>query len=171
LRRTLSSRSISPTITCLWYITVIFPVLGTGLIITIQSWVAAYREHSLANLGVAAYNTFAQVHNTMSAIQSLGPALQSVGKMFASVASSRGSAKGKGALFGLMLAIRGRDPRPLRGHYLDGGADPPLRRHRAVARRPIWITQATRLTYQVRRLTIPAFALRDHNGGQSLNPS
>jgi hypothetical protein len=35
----------------LWYITVIFPVLGTGLIITIESWIAAYREHSPGKLG------------------------------------------------------------------------------------------------------------------------
>lgn len=89
----------------LWYVTIIFPVLGTGLIITIESWIAAYRDHSLMNLGVAAYNTFAQIHNTMGAIDSLGPALQSVGKMFASVASGRGDAKGKVAILGLMLAI------------------------------------------------------------------
>ncbi|MGD0641392.1 MAG: hypothetical protein ABSC22_11650, partial [Roseiarcus sp.] len=41
----------------LWYLTIIFPALGTGLIITIESWIAAYREHSLMNIGVAAYNT------------------------------------------------------------------------------------------------------------------
>src|SRR5580704_2148710 len=79
----------------LWYITIIFPALGTGLIITIESWMAAYREHSLANLGVAGYNTFAQAYNTMNAIKSVGPAFQSVGKMFSSVATSRGDARGK----------------------------------------------------------------------------
>jgi hypothetical protein len=89
----------------LWYVTIIFPALGTGFIITIESWIAAYREHSLMNIGLAAYNTFAQIHNTMGAINSLGPAFQSVGKMFASVATSRGDAKGKVALLGLMIAI------------------------------------------------------------------
>jgi hypothetical protein len=89
----------------LWYVTIIFPALGTGFIITIESWIAAYRKHSLANLGVAAYNTFAQIHNTMSAIDSLGPAFQSVGRMFASVASSRGDARGKAAILGVMIAV------------------------------------------------------------------
>jgi hypothetical protein len=89
----------------LWYVTIIFPALGTGFIITIESWIAAYREHSLMNIGLAAYNTFAQVHNTMSAINGLGPAFRSVGKMFASVATGRGDVRGKAALLGLMIAI------------------------------------------------------------------
>jgi hypothetical protein len=89
----------------LWYVTIIFPALGTGFIITIESWIAAYRDHSLMNMGVAAYNTFAQIHNTMGAINGLGSAFQSVGKIFASVATSRGDAKGKAAIVGVMLAI------------------------------------------------------------------
>lgn len=89
----------------LWYVTIIFPALGTGLIITIESWIAAYREHSLMNMGFAAYNTFAQIHNTMGAINGIGPAFQAVGKMFASVASGRGDAKGKAAILGAMIAI------------------------------------------------------------------
>src|SRR5690348_5531771 len=31
----------------LWYLTIIFPALGTGLAITIESWIATYREPSL----------------------------------------------------------------------------------------------------------------------------
>jgi hypothetical protein len=89
----------------LWYLTIIFPILGTGLIITIESWIAAYRNHSLMNLGLAAYNTFAQVHNTMGAINGVGPALSSVGKLFASVAGGRGDAKGKAAIIGVMIAV------------------------------------------------------------------
>ena len=89
----------------LWYVTIILPVLGTGLIITIESWIAAYRERSLANIGVAAYNTLVQVHNTMGAINSFGPALNAVGKAFSSVATSRGDAKGKAALLGIMIAV------------------------------------------------------------------
>ena len=89
----------------LWYFTIIFPALGTGLIITIESWIAAYRQHSLMNIGLAAYNTLAQVHNTMGAINGLGPAFQAVGKLFASVAKGRGDAKGKAAILGLMIAI------------------------------------------------------------------
>jgi len=89
----------------LWYLTIIFPALGTGLAITIESWIAAYRERSLGNLGRAAYNTLAQAHNMMSAVDSLGPALQSVGKMFSSVLAGRGDAKGKAAVIGLLIAV------------------------------------------------------------------
>lgn len=55
--------------------------------------------------GVAGYNTFAQAYNTMNAIKSLGPAFQAVGKMFSSVATSRGDARGKAAILGLMIAV------------------------------------------------------------------
>ena len=89
----------------LWYLTIILPALGTGLLITIESWIAVYRQHSLANIGVAAYNTLVQAHNTMGAINSFGPALSAVGKAFGSVAKSRGDAKGKAALLGLMIAV------------------------------------------------------------------
>ncbi len=89
----------------LWYVTIIFPALGTGLIITIESWIVAYRERSLKNLGVAAYNTFAQAHNTMSAINDFMPALRSVGEMFGKAMSGRGSSKGKANLLALMIVI------------------------------------------------------------------
>jgi hypothetical protein len=89
----------------LWYLTIIFPALGTGLVITIESWITAYRERSLLNLGRAAYNTMAQIHNTMGAIDSVGPALRSVGQMFTSALSGRGNAKDKAALLGLMIAV------------------------------------------------------------------
>ncbi len=91
--------------TNLWYLTIIFPALGSGLIITIESWITAYRERRLLDLGRAAYNTMAQVHNTMSAVDSLGPALDSVGKLFASALGGRGDAKGKAAMLGLLIMI------------------------------------------------------------------
>ncbi len=60
------------------YLMIIVPAIGTGLIITIQSWIAAFREKSLMNIGVAGWNTFATVYNTYNAVQSFGPALDSV---------------------------------------------------------------------------------------------
>lgn len=68
----------------LWYLTVIFPILGTGFILMIESWRAAYRERSLSSMGVAGWNTFAQVHNTMSAFNGIGDAAGEVGKAFSS---------------------------------------------------------------------------------------
>ena len=85
----------------LWYVSIIIPALGTGLAITIESWIAAYRDRSLANLGVAAYNSFAQVHNTMGAVRGLGPALQSVGGLF----TGKGDARGKAIILVVVIVV------------------------------------------------------------------
>jgi hypothetical protein len=66
----------------LWYLAVIIPVLGTGLIITVHSWIVAYRERSLLNMGTAAYNTFAQAHNMYSAVDGIGKSFGKVGDLF-----------------------------------------------------------------------------------------
>ena len=89
----------------LWYIAIIFPALGSGLLITIESWIIAYRDRRVMNIGVAAYNTLAQIHNTAGAINSLGSAFRSVGTVFASVATSRGDLKGRAAILGVLIAI------------------------------------------------------------------
>lgn len=65
------------------YIMLIVPLIGSGIFITIQSWIAFARDKSLSNLGVAGWNTFAQAYNTYNAIQSFGRR---------STACSRGSA-------------------------------------------------------------------------------
>jgi hypothetical protein len=89
----------------LWYLTVIIPMLGTGLSISIESWIRAYREQNLAALGVAAYNTFAQVHNLMGSIDTLQSAAKAVLDLFISVAKGKGDAKGKAMTLGLMAAV------------------------------------------------------------------
>lgn len=71
----------------LWYVLVIIPALGTGLILTIQSWIIAYRDRTLLNMGGAAYNTFAQLHNMYSAFEGLGSAFSSVGDLFSDLDS------------------------------------------------------------------------------------
>ena len=87
----------------LWYVSIIFPALGTGFIITIESWIRAYRERSLSNLGGAAYNTFAQIHNTMGAINNLHSAFKSVGKVLGSALSGRGNARAKAVLIAVII--------------------------------------------------------------------
>lgn len=71
----------------LMYLMIIVPVIGTGIIITIQSWISVARDRSLMNIGTAGWNTFATAYNTYNAIQSFGPALDTV-------------ANGLGGLFG-----------------------------------------------------------------------
>ena len=41
----------------LMYIMIIIPLLGSAIVITIQSWINVAREKSLMNPGVAAWNT------------------------------------------------------------------------------------------------------------------
>jgi hypothetical protein len=56
------------------YLLIILPILGSGLVITIHSWIIAYRERSILGMGVASYNTFAQAYNTYEAIDGIGNA-------------------------------------------------------------------------------------------------
>lgn len=60
------------------YLLIIIPAIGSGILITIQSWINFARDKSLMNLGMAGWNTFAQAYNTYNAIQSFGPALDTV---------------------------------------------------------------------------------------------
>lgn len=60
------------------YLLIIIPALGSGLIITIHSWIQLAREKSLANLGTTGWNTFAQAYNTYNAINGIGSAFGDV---------------------------------------------------------------------------------------------
>ncbi|KWO62576.1 hypothetical protein [Burkholderia territorii] len=66
----------------LWYLLIIVPAIGTGLIITIQSWIVAFRTRSLLDMGSATYNTFAQIHNMAAAVDGIPGAFDSVSKLF-----------------------------------------------------------------------------------------
>jgi hypothetical protein len=52
----------------LGYVVIIPGMLFSGLMIMLDSWRRAFRNGGILNYGVAAYNTYAQIHNTMSAI-------------------------------------------------------------------------------------------------------
>ncbi|WP_425953282.1 hypothetical protein [Ralstonia pseudosolanacearum] len=84
----------------LWYLLVIVPSIGTGLVITVESWVRAFREQSLMNIGTAAYNTFAQARNMYGAIDGVGSALGSVKDLFSADDDDL-----KGALVGIALLL------------------------------------------------------------------
>lgn len=65
----------------LWYIAIIVPALGTGLVLTVHSWIVAYQRRDFASIGVAAYNTIAQAHNMYSAVDGVGTAFGKVGDL------------------------------------------------------------------------------------------
>jgi len=66
----------------LGYLVIVFPILGSGLAITVHSWGVFWRRKTLGNGAVAGYNTFAQVYNMVSAFQHVPGAAKGVGKFF-----------------------------------------------------------------------------------------
>lgn len=72
------------TVLSLWYLLIIIPALGTGLVIMINSWIEAYRERSLSAMAVAGWNTFSQASNTYNASSGIGEAFSNVGDFFGS---------------------------------------------------------------------------------------
>jgi len=62
----------------LGYLVLIPGILSSGMVITLDSWARAYRQRSIANFGVAAWNTYAQIHNTFHAIRDIDKAFGSV---------------------------------------------------------------------------------------------
>ncbi len=80
----------------LWNLTIIFPIVGAGLSVTIESWVAVYRDASLRRLANASWNTFAQIRNTERAVENIGDVLSSAGDPlhFAGDADNDGEGEG-----------------------------------------------------------------------------
>lgn len=58
------------------------PILGTGLIITLDAWAAWRRSRSLGDLALAGYDTWAQAHNTYVVVRHLGGAMRSAEGLF-----------------------------------------------------------------------------------------
>lgn len=84
----------------LWYLTVIIPAIGTGLVITIQSWIVAFRTKRILDMGVAAYNTYATFRNIADAASGIGDAFSVVGDLFKSDSDDNG-----GAVVMLVIAL------------------------------------------------------------------
>lgn len=66
------------------YLLIVPPIIGSGVVLTIHSYMVWYRERGILNLGVAGWNTFAQVHNTMSAIRTMPAVVGRLGDFFGS---------------------------------------------------------------------------------------
>jgi hypothetical protein len=91
----------------LWYLLIIIPALGTGLIITVHSWIVAYRQRDLLSIGSAAYNTFAQVHNMAGAVSGIGDAWKVVSDLFDTDSDDLGSTVTMAVLALVAFAILG----------------------------------------------------------------
>ena len=82
------------------YVLLVPGFLFSGYAIMFQSWANAYRNHSVVNMGVAAYNTYANIHNTFNAIDNFPKAFGSVFKSF-----TGGSGKSKANGLILFVAV------------------------------------------------------------------
>lgn len=90
----------------LWYLIVVLPAIGTGLAITVHSWIVAFRTKRFLDMGTAAYNTFAQISNMRNAFGGgISDALSVVTQFFSS--PSKGSSKDDdgGALVMLVILL------------------------------------------------------------------
>jgi hypothetical protein len=88
----------------LGYLVIIFPILGSGLAITISSWRAFARRRSLGTGAVAGWNTFAQIHNTYRAVQAIPGVFERLGDFFGGKSSSS-SGDGKGKIVVILVAV------------------------------------------------------------------
>lgn len=98
-------KQVLQAISSLWYIAVIFPILGSGLAIWAHSLRMAYQRRDFASIASAGWNTFAQIHNTVSAVNNLGGALGNVGEFFGEALSGKGDARGKLAIIAILLVV------------------------------------------------------------------
>jgi hypothetical protein len=64
------------------YLFVIPGVLFSGLMIWIDSLAQAWRNRDLPSMGIAGWNTFAQIHNMYEAFEGIPGAFKSVGDLF-----------------------------------------------------------------------------------------
>jgi hypothetical protein len=98
------SGNVADAALSLGYIVIVLGVLSSGAVIMLDSWAAAYRRHSITNLGVAGYNTFAEAYNAYSAVSGLPAAFHEV------VSSLRGGDRDRslglsGVVLGLVLFV------------------------------------------------------------------
>jgi len=87
----------------LGYLIIIFPILGTGLAITIDSWAYTIRNKSFGGLAISSYNTVALTYNMFRALDAVPKALGNVIETLLGGNSS--NSKGKGATRLLVIVI------------------------------------------------------------------
>jgi hypothetical protein len=88
----------------LGYILLIPGILFSGLMITLDSWAQAYRTRRIGDFGIAAYNTFAQIHNSYRALNDFPRAFGSVFDFFRSGDGDRDS-DNKGGIAILVVIV------------------------------------------------------------------
>lgn len=94
----------------LGYLVIIFPILGSGLAITVQTWrgFARRRQRTAGDYAITGWNTFAQVSNMYSALRNVPGALDGVGSYFGGGSSSdSGDKRGLAVVILVAVAVLG----------------------------------------------------------------
>jgi hypothetical protein len=84
------------------YILLIPGILFSGMMIMLDSWARAYRTRKITDIGIAAWNTYAQIHNTYHAIRDFDKAFGSVVDSLRSKGTDR---KGGGAALVVVFVL------------------------------------------------------------------
>jgi len=88
----------------LGYLIIVPGVLFAGAVILLDSWATAYRHRTLANVGIAGYNTFAELYNGYNAISGVPAAFKEVVGFFRGGNRDR-SVRLSGLVIGLVLVV------------------------------------------------------------------
>lgn len=89
----------------LWYIAVVFPVLGSGFVIWVYSIREAYRNRDFTSIAAAGWNSYAQVSNMIDAYHQVGGAFGNVWKLFGKAFSGEGDGKAKVAWLVILIVV------------------------------------------------------------------
>lgn len=79
----------------LGYLMVVFPIVGSGLAITVHSWGVFWRERNLKNGAIAGWNSFAQVYNVVSAFENVPAATRGLSAFFGGKSDSSSKDRAK----------------------------------------------------------------------------
>ncbi len=84
------------------YLAIVFPLIGSGIAITIESWAVAWRTKRFGDSAVAGWNTYAQFSNMYGAVENVPKAFDGITDMFSGGDDDEG---GGLALIALALAV------------------------------------------------------------------
>lgn len=85
----------------LGYLVVIVPIIGSGIAITVQSWMYFWRERTFVGGAVAGWNTFADIYNIYEATQAIPESLSFLSGLF----EGKDDDEDKNFLLSLMIAL------------------------------------------------------------------
>jgi hypothetical protein len=87
------------------YLIIVPAMLLSGLAIMLDSWAQAYRSGSLLDIGIASYNTYAQIHNTYAAAESFSAVIQGLGEALTPSSDSDDDSSGLVIVLGIVAAV------------------------------------------------------------------